>query len=380
MSQARKGEGAIEEFIAGHGPLAAALRELPAFEPPARMGEEFQRMLARVPAGVPAFEPPASLEAAVRGEIERQQATQSTRRDAVLAEVARGVDPATAFGARLSPATQAWVRGRSLTDGVSPAAETNSAGPWTRSHDSAAIRGVNGGQKPAAGRARRWPAAWWRYAGGALAAVLALGIGLRMLLESTPREAPDRAIVESMSRIPQTTKRQESAEPARKREAQEAEARRDTLASRERQERDRSMQDRRASAAAPRPPPAAGSVPRDTAPPAPARAPSAAPAPALAPEREGPAPTAAASASRASPWRLSDDPAVRLAGLATDSRWVLLCHPLEQAAAERWLQRGIDAIAANGTNAPGEGVLRGLVRIETHDGVAAGELRPTRDD
>jgi len=57
-----------------------------------------------------------------------------------------------------------------------------------------------------------------------------------------------------------------------------------------------------------------------------------------------------------------------------------LCHPLEQAAAEQWLQRGLDAIAANGTNAPGDGVLRGLVRIETHDGIAAGELRPTRDD
>ncbi len=385
------GRSPDDEFIAGQGPLAAALRELPAFEPPARMAGEFQRMLAGMPAGAPAFEPPARLEAAVLGEISRQQAAQATRRDTVLGEVARGADPAAALDAKVSPATQAWLRERSLAGEGAPTATTDRGGAGARGRDTSAGHDRDVSRK---GKRPGWPAGWWRYAGGGLAAVLALGVGLRVTLAPTPQQAPARVTTEStseeaqgnaatfadsggaMSQAPQAMERQGFAEPARKQQAREAETRRDTLASRERQDRERAMQERRSSAAAAPPPPAAAR----SAAPRPAPAPSAAPTlgetPALATRQES-----EPGAEYAGPsWRLSDDPTIRLAGLPAGSRWILLCHPSEHGAAEAWLQRGLDALTANGAGARMSDSLPAAVRIEAHEDVVAGELRMVPDE
>src|SRR5690606_11422170 len=128
---------------------------------------------------------------------------------------------------------------------------------------------------------------------------------------------------------------------------------RDALASRQREDRERAMQERRASAS----PPARSTAPR----PAPASDRASAPATPAAPA-----------------WRLSDDPAIRLAGLAADTRWVLLCHPSEQGAAAAWLERGLEAMSASATAGRMSEELREAVRIEAREDVAAGELRLVR--
>src|SRR5690606_37691853 len=123
------------------------------------------------------------------------QAAQAPRREAVLGDLARGADPAAALGAELAPATRAWLRERSReASGGEPDAASRGASTNSTIGD--------GAPEDARARARRrWrlPAGWWRYAGGGLAAVLALGVGLRMMLEPAPGPAPDRATVGSTS-------------------------------------------------------------------------------------------------------------------------------------------------------------------------------------
>lgn len=349
-----------DAFVAGRGPLANALRALPRFEPPARMAADFQAMLAGQASRVPAFEPPATLEAAVLGEIARQQAAQADRRQALLDELARGVDPEAALDAELSPAARAWLaeRARGAAAGERRAIDGDDG---TRRH-----RADAPGHAPR-GRWRwpRLPAPWWRYAGGGLAAVLALGIGLRMMLEPESAQAPTGAVVDRADFAPYSPA-QETAQAQGAAQAQHREA----LASRERIDRERAMRERSPRAAAAPPPPArTDRLPPAASAPPPAAAPGPAPAPASAPQVD-----------RTMYWRLADDPAARLRELGADGRWVLRSHPSEREAARRWLQRGLDAHEAVGPGASDTAMLRDRLRIESSDEVPAGELRLARDD
>lgn len=173
---------ADERFIAGEDRLAALLRELPAFVPPASL-EASVMAAARAeqaarnapaplpPASLPAkvrayaeqaeapadddeldFTPPAGLQAAVMAEAARMQAAQATRRNAVLEEIRRGDVPQSVLGAPVSEAAQAWLREQAL-----PAQPAAGAEPT--------------GKPPRARPARRW----WP-ALGALAATLGVGV------------------------------------------------------------------------------------------------------------------------------------------------------------------------------------------------------------
>lgn len=352
-----------EAFVAGQGPLVDALRALPRFEPPARMAAGFQAMLARHAARPPGFEPPARLESAVLGAIARQQAAQAARRRAVLDEIARGNDPATALDADLSPAARAWLRERAQP----------MAGDGRLASDPAASRSDRDVARRAGDCPRlRLPAGWWRFAAGGLVAVLALGVGLRTMLEPAPVpesvreprrvEAPSPAAgsagsVEGGQAVrpaPGAAPPGEFAEAGRRSRSE----RRDALVSRDRTDRERAMRERRPSvAAAPPPPPAAASAPQPMP-----------DAPSLAQDDGAPA------------WRLADDPAMRLRGLAAGSRWILCSHPSELDQAHRWLQRGIDAILADERGQSSGISLRERVRIEPRNDVPAGRLRLVRED
>ncbi|GAB7546968.1 hypothetical protein [Cupriavidus sp. 8B] len=173
---------ADERFIAGEDRLAALLRELPAFVPPASLeasvmaaarAEQAARNApaplpqASLPAKVRAyaeqaeapaddaeldFTPPAGLQASVMAQAARMQAAQATRRNAVLEEVRRGDAPQRVLGAPVSEAAQAWLREQAHP--AQPAAGEQAAG------------------KPARARpARRW----WPVL-GVLAATLGVGV------------------------------------------------------------------------------------------------------------------------------------------------------------------------------------------------------------
>ncbi|WP_416048027.1 hypothetical protein [Cupriavidus basilensis] len=173
---------ADERFIAGEDRLAALLRELPAFVPPASL-EASVMAAARAeqaarnapaplpPASLPAkvrayaeqaeapadddeldFTPPAGLQASVMAQAARMQAAQATRRHAVLEEIRRGDVPQSVLGAPVSEAAQAWLREQAL-----PAQPAAGAEPT--------------GKPPRASPARRW----WP-ALGALAATLGVGV------------------------------------------------------------------------------------------------------------------------------------------------------------------------------------------------------------
>ncbi|MEB2319476.1 MAG: hypothetical protein OZ935_12515 [Pseudomonadota bacterium] len=339
-----RGRDPVEEFIAGEGPLAAALREMPAFEPPAGMVADFHRMLASLPEAAAAFEPPARLEANVLAEIARQQAASSARRDAVLGELARGADPAQALDADLAPTTRAWLRERSR--------EAADGNPSAGKHPSIDETGTPAAGRDGRGR-YRWPAGWWRYAGGGLAAVLALGIGLRMMLEPPPvsestgmpmeAEARKRAAAPARAMAPPPP-----AQPAPAPEARTSESTTEnSLISREEAPTSSAIKDKAKAAGATT---ATGAM-------------------------------AGIQGSHSAPsWRLSDDPVTRLAGLPEGTRWVLLSHPSERAAAEEWLRRGLDAMAMDEAGTRRRDRLRESLRVEAREHVAAGSLQVVQDN
>src|SRR5690606_42104445 len=128
----------------------------------------------------PGFGPPARVGAAVPGAIARQQAAQAARRRAVLDEIARGNDPATALDADLSPAARAWLRERAQP----------MAGDGRLASDPAASRSDRDVARRAGDRPPlRLPAGWWRFAARGLAAVHASGRGPRTMLE--PATVPE---------------------------------------------------------------------------------------------------------------------------------------------------------------------------------------------
>ncbi len=140
----------FERFIAGEGRLAGVLRAQPGFEPPVGMEA---RLFAALDAldteeTIAGFEPPAQLEAAVMAEAERLDAAQRPRRDALIAAAARGDDPAID---ELGPAAQRWLRAQASTPPDRPNASR---------------------------RVWRWPLL--ARTGGAVAAMLALGVALQL--------------------------------------------------------------------------------------------------------------------------------------------------------------------------------------------------------
>jgi hypothetical protein len=350
---------AIDDFRPGtesrmNAPLVDALRELPRFEPPVRMKAEFLARLAGMPAvaveTTPAgFEPPARLRSMVLAELARQQAAQAPRRDAVLREIARGVDPASALDAPLSPAANRWLRSRAAGAERSRPATGKRRPAWS----------FNGWLGPAA---------------SGLAAVLALGIGLRMMLDPSADLQPvsQRALNTAPSPAPASALEPHAA-PAH-------------------------------AAQGLRPPPA----PLTAAAPRAARAPVASrahgalesldtPQAKAAREkvvRDARSPSLSASDSAQSParmhgdlarsaeaarerqaepapqWKLSDDPVGRLSSLPADANWTLLVNPTDAREASEWLQRGL------------RGTLRDheSLRLETRETIEAGSLHAVPGD
>ena len=141
----------FERFVAGDGRLAGVLRAHPEFEPPAGMEARLFAALDALDANdaVAGFEPPAQLEAAVMAEADRLDAAQRPRRDALIAAAAHGDDPAVD---ELGPAAQRWLRAQA---------------PATA-----------GAARASPQRTRRLP--WLAGAGGAVAAMLALGVAVQL--------------------------------------------------------------------------------------------------------------------------------------------------------------------------------------------------------
>lgn len=144
----------FERFLAGEDRLAALLRALPAFAPPASLeasflasahtaqasvgaasGREFaannrshenqsaQRPSPSIPlpqgereassgCAVQGFEPPVSLETSFLKMAASIDAAQASRREAILAQIAKGDSPQAALGADLQPATAEWLQQR----------------------------------------------------------------------------------------------------------------------------------------------------------------------------------------------------------------------------------------------------------------------------
>lgn len=187
---------ADERFIAGEDRLAALLREVPAFVPPASLeaavmaaarAEQAARQMTRQaaaplpPAALPArvrayteqadnpavddelaFGPPAGLEASVMAEAARLQVAQAARRSAVLEEVRRGDAPQSVLGAPVSAAAQAWLREQAQA--AQQASDEQAAAKPERAR-----------------RARRWWPALGVLAGTLGVGVLSLQIVLRQL-------------------------------------------------------------------------------------------------------------------------------------------------------------------------------------------------------
>lgn len=114
----------VERFIAGEDRLAALLRALPAYEPPAAMASRFSG-LARVaqkayappvsatPVMPMVFEAPASLEAGFIAEAARIQVAQQPRHDAVIAQIQAGKSANEVLGHEVTTGTAQWLANKS---------------------------------------------------------------------------------------------------------------------------------------------------------------------------------------------------------------------------------------------------------------------------
>lgn len=104
---------AFERFSRGEDRLAALLRALPPFEPPAAAAGDFAQSARQAQAVADQrlpFTPPPSLEASFRAVARRIQADQAPRQAAVLAQLAAGRDAASVLGAPVTEATAAWLK------------------------------------------------------------------------------------------------------------------------------------------------------------------------------------------------------------------------------------------------------------------------------
>ena len=132
---------AWEDFLAGQGPLAERLRQEPPFEPPETLTQWFQATLQTQPsaplatATPAAFEPPASLNTRVLEQIQRAQADQSPRRQAVLTEVLAGKDLEAVLGAPVPAEAAEWLRQTAQQEAAAPpqsAPTHRQPSPWAR--------------------------------------------------------------------------------------------------------------------------------------------------------------------------------------------------------------------------------------------------------
>lgn len=123
----------FQSFLQGEDRLAALLRALPAYAPPASLERTFlaaaraaQREVEQGrPAAAPAatdfgFAPPPSLEANFRKLAASVDAAQATRREALLGEIAQGKSPAEALGVDVRAETAAWLARRAQEQAASP--------------------------------------------------------------------------------------------------------------------------------------------------------------------------------------------------------------------------------------------------------------------
>ena len=150
---------AEDRFIAGDGPLAALIRAQPAFDAPPRMLEHVLVALDAAPAPT-GFDSPAGLFDKIMAEAKRIDSAQTPRRDALLAELAAGASAEHALGAKVSPATAAWLAAQHPTPAVAIPP-----------------------------RGRHWP--WLAGISTAVTAALAVSVALRVVQESaTPPPMP----------------------------------------------------------------------------------------------------------------------------------------------------------------------------------------------
>lgn len=128
-------DDSFQSFLQGEDRLAALLRALPAYAPPASLERTFlaavraaQREVEQGrPAAAPAatdfgFAPPPSLEANFRKLAASVDAAQATRREALLGEIAQGKSPAEALGVDVRAETAAWLARRAQEQAASPPA------------------------------------------------------------------------------------------------------------------------------------------------------------------------------------------------------------------------------------------------------------------
>ncbi|MDQ8021819.1 MAG: hypothetical protein REI94_08275 [Moraxellaceae bacterium] len=110
----------FERFLRGEDGLSALLRELPTFEPPAQMAEDFAQAArvaqashdapsAALAVDILSFEPPAGMQADFARMAAKLQAEQAPRREAVIAQLARGDDAAEVLGGDISARTRDWL-------------------------------------------------------------------------------------------------------------------------------------------------------------------------------------------------------------------------------------------------------------------------------
>jgi len=178
----------FEAFLDGRGRMAALLRALPPFEPPAGMEARFLAALPAEPGPDGSFEPPPSLAAAVLAEAARLDAAQRPRQQATLDEITRH-GAREALGVEPGAAARAWLDGRR-----GEATATAAAGRRPR---------------------RRWLAPL----GGALAATVALGVALQLMREPPPEH---HASLAQAPRVPPAAPAAPAipAQPAAEREAE----------------------------------------------------------------------------------------------------------------------------------------------------------------
>jgi len=108
---------ACDRFIAGEGELAAVLRAIPPYEPPARLEAAVLGMARTEQALVGAaaidsplnYDPPNAIEAGFQSLAARIDAAQAGRRDAVLVQIVGGASVSAALDSTVTPNTAAWV-------------------------------------------------------------------------------------------------------------------------------------------------------------------------------------------------------------------------------------------------------------------------------
>ncbi|GAB2894029.1 hypothetical protein GCM10027046_23740 [Uliginosibacterium flavum] len=153
---------AFERFLAGEDRLAGLLQALPAYEPRAEFEAAFAaaaraaqtahdvgaseagdlsldqgtRTIASFASSYKnqpdpqGFTPPASLEASFLKMAARIDAAQAPRRDALLADIAKGASPKAAIGAALQPATAKWLSAQATQTTPAKAAKPTRKPGW----------------------------------------------------------------------------------------------------------------------------------------------------------------------------------------------------------------------------------------------------------